>query len=438
MSPETLLQEPPPAVALGPEADPLGAQTEDARGSRQPLGLYIHIPFCTQRCPYCDFNTYAGLDHLFEPYVDALVAELRGWAQALGHPPVDTVFLGGGTPTVLPIRLLARILDSVAQAYRLEPGCEITSEVNPGTVDRPRFAALRSLGVNRLSMGAQSFHPHELRFLGRLHGPEDVVRAFRAARSAGFENINLDFIFGLPEQDPGDWASTLDQALALAPEHLSLYSLMVEPNTPLFHWVQRGRVSPPDDDRAAHLYEMALDRLERAGYVQYEISNWARTRGAEGGPTVQPTYACRHNLHYWRNEEYLGVGAGACGHLRREAPPLAWRPDTFHGIRWENHRPVAGYIHRIQDRGHAVNTQDPISPATAMAESMMLGLRLVREGVSRERFARCHGQDLLQVYGASIAELERAGLVEWTDGCLRLTRRGLLLGNRVAMAFLPG
>ncbi len=437
MNPHTLLPEPPPMVALEPPEDPRRDRSGRARCSGQPLGLYIHIPFCLERCPYCDFNTYAGLDHLFEPYVDALVAELQGWAQALGHPRVDTVFLGGGTPTVLPSRLLARILESVAQAYRLEPGCEITSEANPGTGDRPRFAALRSLGINRLSMGAQSFQAHELRFLGRGHGPEDVVRAFRAARAAGFENINLDFIFGLPEQAPEDWADTLDQALALAPEHLSLYSLMVEPHTPLFHWVQRGRVSPPDDDRAAWLYEMALDRLEGAGYIQYEISNWARTHQAQGDPAAQPTYACRHNLHYWRNEEYLGVGAGACGHLCRGAPPLAWRPEALHGIRWENHRPVAGYIRRIQDRGHAVRTQDPISPAMAMAESMMLGLRLVREGVSRERFARRHSRGLDQVYGAPIAELEQEGLVEWVGDCLRLTRRGLLLGNRVAMAFLP-
>ncbi|RME57127.1 MAG: radical SAM family heme chaperone HemW, partial [Caldilineae bacterium] len=269
-----------------------------------PLGLYIHIPFCIQKCPYCDFNTYAKLEHLHQAFVDALCREMAQWAERLPTRRIATVFVGGGTPTVLSPGQLIQILDTVRELFRLEPGHEITCEANPGAVDREKFAVLRSLGVNRLSMGVQSFQPEELAFLGRAHSVEDVYAAYTAARAAGFDNINLDFIFGLPEQPPENWAATLEEALALAPEHLSLYSLIVEPNTPLHHWVEGGRVPSPDEDEAAAHYEWAMERLGRAGYVHYEVSNWARDEIGQGRT---PHRACRHNLIYWRNGAYLGV-----------------------------------------------------------------------------------------------------------------------------------
>ena len=247
------------------------------------LSLYLHIPFCQRKCPYCDFNTYAGLNRLFEPYAAALVREIELAGMSRGRPAVRTIFLGGGTPTVLPARLLRDILDACHRAFDVQPDAEITSEANPGTVDVDRFAALREIGVNRLSMGVQSFDDAELQFLGRIHSADEVETAFNAARLAGFDNINLDVIYGLPGQSPETWRRTLRRALELGPEHFSLYSLVVEEGTPFAEWAEAGRIGYPDSDLAADLYELAEEVLEPAGYVQYEISNWARSiRGARG------------------------------------------------------------------------------------------------------------------------------------------------------------
>lgn len=390
------------------------------------LGLYIHIPFCERKCPYCDFNTYAGLEAQFQDLVAALAGEMGRWRESLCERPVSTIFIGGGTPTVLEEAQLAQIFAAIHANFRLVADCEITCEANPGTVDRAKFAALRRLGVNRLSMGVQSFQPQELAFLGRIHDVADVHRAYAAARAAGFDNINLDFIFGLPHQAPEDWESTLDQALELGPEHLSLYSLIVEPNTPLYHWVQVGKVDEPDDDLAADLYEAAMAKLAGAGYLQYEVSNWAR--GSEGIET--PAYACRHNLIYWRNDDYLGIGPGAHSHLH-------CAPGTGGERRWGNRKPVGGYIKRIRGRLPVEEFDEEIDPRLAMGETMMLGLRLLREGVPRRRFAARHGRAVDDIFGAELRQLAERNLLAWDEHRIRLTPEGLLLGNRVFAAFLP-
>ena len=264
-----------------------------------PLALYLHIPFCAVRCAYCDFNTYAGLERLYEPYAAALIGEIRRTGAERVRPAVCTIFIGGGTPTVLPPTLLADVLDACREAFDVAEDAEITSEANPGTVDQAHFTALAAMGVNRLSMGVQSFDDGELAWLGRIHSADEAETAFHAARRAGFANINLDFIFGLPGQDPTTWARTLARAIDLAPEHLSLYSLTVEPGTPLFEQARRGAIAQPDDDLAADLYDLACDALAAGGYEQYEISNWARRRNQairdqESGvrrcrPTAKPT-----------------------------------------------------------------------------------------------------------------------------------------------------
>lgn len=411
--------------------DPTGAArvaeaTPRPAASGEPFGLYVHIPFCEKKCPYCDFNTYAKLDDLFQRYVDALCAELAGWAQRVDGRPVQTIFLGGGTPTLLSVAQLAQIFETIHAGYRLAPGCEITSEANPGTVDRAKFAGLVGLGVNRLSMGVQSFDPEELAFLGRIHSVDDVFRAFDAARAAGFGNINLDFIFGLPNQSPAVWQRTLEQAIALAPEHLSLYSLIVEPETPLFHWVETGRVPAPDDDLAGELYETAMERLGGVGYAQYEVSNWAKASNL-----------CSHNLLYWRNQEYIGVGPGAHSHMRLPfAHPAAAPPSDAVGLRWSNRKPVPGYIKRVMAGESVVDFWEAIDERTAMGETMMLGLRLVEEGVSFARFRRRHGAEMAQVFGAEIDRLAGLGLLQQEGAGVRLTPRGLLLGNQVFAAFL--
>ncbi len=399
-----------------------------------PLGLYIHIPFCERKCPYCDFNTYAGLQARFGETVEALCRELEHWAAPVAGRPISSIFIGGGTPTVLAADELARLMACVRRCYALAPDCEITCEANPGTVDRPKFQLLRELGVNRLSLGVQSFQPDELAFLGRIHGVEDVYRAFEAARAAGFANINLDFIFGLPHQPSAAWADTLVQALTLGPEHLSLYSLIVEPNTPLHHWVEIGQVDAPDDDEAGALYELAMERLAAAGYVQYEVSNWARLgAGFSQAPEDNPGFACRHNLLYWRNQEYIGVGPGAHSHLR-----VVDDSGQVVSRRWSNRKSVPGYNRRMLQGAAVVDFSEELSPRVSMGETMMLGLRLVREGVAFERFQAIHAAGLHTVFGSELARLQGWGLLEQDGERVRLSRRGLMVGNQVFAAFLDG
>lgn len=395
-----------------------------------PLGIYLHIPFCERKCPYCDFNTYAGLEAHHAAMVDALCTELATWQDRLAERTVTSVFVGGGTPTVLDGEMLVQLFAALRGAVELAERCEITCEANPGTVDRAKFGLLRELGVNRLSMGVQSFQPDELSFLGRIHDVADVYRAAEAARAAGFDNLNLDFIFGLPGQREEAWEDTLGQALALQPDHLSLYSLIVEENTPLFHWVANGQVAAPDDDVAAALYEMALARLADAGYAHYEVSNWARAHPADDH--IVPARASRHNLLYWRNQEYVGIGPGAHSHLREVTAT-----GEIVGRRWGNRKPVQGYIRRMA-RGEPVEEfSERILAGLAMGETMMLGLRLVCEGVPLAHFRALHGVDLREVYGRELDELTAQDLLRVDGERVRVTPRGLMVGNQVFAAFLP-
>lgn len=395
------------------------------------LGLYIHIPFCEKKCPYCDFNTYAGLQSLFQATVAALCIEMEQWRASLSARPISSIFLGGGTPTVLTDQQLGQLFETVHRCFTLTPDCEITCEANPGTVDRPKFKTLHELGVNRLSLGVQSFQPQELQFLGRIHDVDDVLHAFTAARSAGFTNINLDFIFGLPDQPVANWEVTLEQALALAPEHLSLYSLIVEPNTPLQHWVKTGKVKEPDEDCAADLYEFAMTRLPEAGYHQYEVSNWAKTSIQEEG-NLMPALASRHNLLYWRNHEYLGIGPGAHSHLRM---PIATGERI--GKRWGNCKSVPSYVKRVNAGESVEEFAEEIDARMAMGETMMLGLRLLDEGVAFRRFEHLHGVPLQTVFAEELAKLYAKHLLESDEARVHLTRRGLMVGNQVFAEFLP-
>jgi oxygen-independent coproporphyrinogen-3 oxidase len=325
---------------------------------------------------------------------------------------VPTIFLGGGTPTVLPHRLLEQILNRSREAFDVDPSAEITSEANPGTADAALFAALRQMGVNRLSMGVQSLDDAELKWLGRIHDSAEAEAAYDAARRAGFDNINLDFIFGLPGQSAGAWSRTLDRAIGLAPDHISLYSLTVEHGTPLYDAVRRGVQAPPDDDVAADFYLLASDRLAAAGYEQYEISNWS-----------QPGRACRHNLVYWRHQPYLGFGPGA---------------HSFDGERrWWNVKPVPQYIQRLNSGESPERDGEPIDRDLAMGEFMMLGLRLVREGVTEARFRERFGLALSDIFAEEVEGLVRRGWLERLPDRVRLTSEGRLLGNQVFAQFLP-
>ncbi|GAG27108.1 unnamed protein product, partial [marine sediment metagenome] len=255
---------------------------------------------CQSKCSYCDFNSYAGLESLIEPYVGALLAEMGLWREPTQHMRVATVFLGGGTPSLLPLAEVEHIMTALRQRFRLAANAEVSFEANPGTVDCPYLEGLRSLGVNRLSLGVQSFHDDELATLGRIHTAAQAREAYHTARLAGFDNVNLDLIYDLPRQTMTAWQYTVREAVALRPDHLSLYALTLEEGTPLADDVARGRLPPPDADLAADMYLWAEDALAAAGYQHYEISNWAL-----------PDRECRHNLAYWLNEPYLGLGAGA-------------------------------------------------------------------------------------------------------------------------------
>ncbi len=423
------------------------------------ISLYLHIPFCRHRCNYCDFNTYASLEHLMADYVQALCREIELVAQAAGERlRVHTIYFGGGTPSLLSPQQVEGILSTAAGCFDLTPPLEITLEANPGTLTLPHLRQMRSLGINRLSLGMQSALTHELRLLDRQHSFIEVMDAVHWARRAGFDCLNLDLIYSLPNQSLDDWQRNLEWALRLNPEHLSLYALTLEHGTSLSKWVARGLIHAPDPDLAADMYEWAEERLVQAGFESYEISNWAR-RGADG-----ELLACRHNLQYWRNLPYLGFGAGAHGYAK--------------GIRTANVRSPRAYIRRCL---HGEARSFPLSPATVqvrkvdrhdeMAETMMMGLRLTQEGIAAQVFEQRFGCTLEQVYGTTIEELVSLGLLEWVEvACLdhshlllvqsrdalpsilaerhddgqppapsrhlRLTRRGRLLGNQVFMRFV--
>jgi oxygen-independent coproporphyrinogen III oxidase len=395
----------------------------------QSHSLYLHIPFCKQRCAYCDFNTYAGMESLIPEYTRALCREMDLVAgSAVERIPVHTIFFGGGTPSLLPGAQLADLLKTAGRNFDILPEAEITLEANPGTVTADSLKAMHDLGINRISLGMQSASPEELRLLTRVHDLKDVIQAVAWAHQAGFHNLSVDLIFGLPHQTLQTWKNTVEMALQLDTQHISLYSLTVEQGTPLARWTAHGLVNMPDDDLAADMYEWSMERLSEAGFVQYEISNWARYDSA--GKLL----ASRHNLQYWYNLPYLGLGAGAHGYTA--------------GKRTANVGPIKTYIERISKGSVAAFPDSPanqrvteIDRESEMGETMMVGLRLTQEGVVDEEFTDRFGQTLETVFGEPISRLTRNGLLEWVEDDrmrhrLRLTPHGRLLGNRVFMEFI--
>ena len=387
--------------------------------------VYVHVPFCTHRCGYCDFNTYAGLENLIPRYVDALIKEVRFFSQAAGSRlPIHSIFFGGGTPSLLPMHEIERVLNELESNFDFSSPVEITLEANPGTLSYSQLKGLGQLGINRLSMGVQSAKPEDLRVLERQHNFGDAINAVKWARQAGFDNINLDWIFGLPGQSLESWDRNLEMAMAMNPEHLALYALSIEHGTPFRDMSDRGVLALPDADLAADMYELAMEKLGKAGYVQYEISNWAKL-DVGGKPFV-----CRHNLQYWRNLPYVGLGAGAHGYVA--------------GRRTVNTLGPGAYIQRLQN---GIPTEFPSTPATAslapvglageMGETMMMGLRLVQEGVSKSRFKSRFDSSLEDHYGSVVQRLLENGLLtNGTGDAIKLTHRGKMLGNQVFMEFV--
>jgi oxygen-independent coproporphyrinogen-3 oxidase len=373
------------------------------------------------------------LDELIPDYIQALCAEIRFIRNTLDQPlPVHSIFLGGGTPSLLPVAELSKLFEVLTQEFDLVEGSEITLEANPDRLSLNYLESLSQVGINRLSLGMQSAAAQDLHILDRQHDFSLVESTVRLIRNAGFENINLDLIYGIPHQTLESWKSSLESALALNPEHLSLYALTIEQGTPLADGVDRGRFPDPNPDLAANMYLWAAEELERFGYQQYEISNWA-LQDYSG-----ELLSCKHNLQYWHNFPYLGIGAGAHGYVE--------------GIRTTNTAFPRDYIQRCLKHqvGHQEgNPSFPVTPATEkileidreleMGETMMMGLRLTEEGVSRVEFHQRFGIDMEERFNEEIEQLIQLELLEWefTQGDrLRLTPQGRLLGNQVFINFI--
>ena len=402
--------------------------SETARSLSEGIALYIHIPFCETKCPYCDFNTYAGINHLLPAYLAALEREIRVWGDTLDHPTANTVFLGGGTPSMLSPTQMSGLLLTVRQAFPIALGAEVTAEVNPDDASIERLSAFRTGGVNRISLGVQSLDDDELRMLGRRHGANDALAALRVISDAGFTNFSVDLMYGLPHQGMDTWTSTVEGVLDAGPQHVSAYALTMEEGTPFGRQAADGLLPEQDTDLAADMYWWADEALSRAGLSNYEISNWAR-----------PGMESLHNITYWRNVPYLGVGPGAHSFLG--------------GYRFANMNSPVGYMSSVRaweslgggvdvllrERPGPVADIDPMDARTEMADSVILGLRLAA-GVSERSFRKRFGVGLRDVYSDVISRNVTLGLLrvhgDGPDAVLRLTKQGRFLANEAFVRFL--
>jgi putative oxygen-independent coproporphyrinogen III oxidase len=379
------------------------------RNNMTAAGLYVHIPFCSSRCSYCDFATGIYQSELAERYVRGLIAEIRSSRYAGEN--VDTIYFGGGTPSLLTPSQLDRILTTLHTTFVVGPESEITLEINPGSATPEKLRAFRNLGVNRASFGAQTFDDAELAKLGRSHSAADALRTFADLRDAGFANVSFDLIAGLPGQTLEGWQRNIRQALELAPEHLSFYLLEVHSGTPLAEHIRRGIQPQPDEDLAGVMYEWMLDHATAAGYEHYEISN-----------LCQPGFSSRHNVKYWTAAPYYGFGCSAHsydGDVRR----------------WSNHRDVSKYLDVVEGGASAVVEEQQLTETDVRAEAVFLGMRMM-QGVNLHRYRESFGVDLRHEHADDLERFCKAGLVELHGDLIRLTRTGALLSNEVFAAFV--
>ena len=374
------------------------------------VGLYIHIPFCRQKCLYCDFPSWAGKEGQMQGYVDALTKEIRKRGTEYTDQQVVSVFFGGGTPTTLTIPMLEQLMQAVFESWNIAEDAEITTEANPGMLDGEMAAALKKMGFNRLSMGVQAWQNRLLKELGRIHTIEVFRENFKAVREAGFTNINTDLMFALPNQTMEDWQETVKNIVAMNPEHISAYSLIIEEGTPFYDRYEKGELKPAEEELDREMYHWAVDYLAEHGYEQYEISNFAK-KGRQS----------RHNRIYWQAEEYLGMGLGSHSYMNGE---------RFHNI-----YDLQEYIRADGDVSLLKEDIERITEEDALAEFMFLGLRLA-EGVSFAGFQERFGQGMKNIYGSQIEELVKDGLLEEDGIGIRLTKRGVDISNYVFEKFL--
>jgi putative oxygen-independent coproporphyrinogen III oxidase len=380
------------------------------------FSLYIHIPWCQSKCPYCDFNSHAASTWPEAEYTRALITEMtrRAHDSPWAGERVKTIFFGGGTPSLFEPRSIGHVIDAADRLFGVESGCEVTLEANPGTVSYAKLAGMRSAGVNRLSFGAQSFKPAILKFLGRIHSAEQTREAAKLAHRAGFERLNLDLIFAVPGQTLDDVRSDIAEAVALGPDHISAYNLTFEEGTVFFTEMKRGRITPLESDAQAAMFAAVREELPQRGYEMYEISNYA-PRGHEA----------RHNLTYWRGESYLGLGAGAHSFAR----------DAAGGRRWWNERSPARYVECTLETSLAEAGDEAVDKRTAEGEFVFLNLRLI-DGFMLDDFERRFGEGFDNVFGRRAARLFEGGLLVRDGGRIRLSERGLELADSVFAEFV--
>jgi len=375
-----------------------------------PKAVYLHIPFCTNKCHYCDFNSVVLKGQPVMEYLQALEREMAQTVQDVAPGTIESIFVGGGTPTVLTPEQMDYFLRSVRTYFPARSSSlEFTMEANPGTVDEEKLAVMKQGGVNRISFGVQSFDNSLLQTIGRIHDTDDVYRSLESARRVGFDNLSIDLMFGLPNQTLEQLDRTISSALALQLPHYSIYSLKVEENTLFYKLYQRDELPLPDEDTELAMYRLIIDRLQEAGYDHYEISNFAR-----------PGYESRHNMTYWRNEPYYGLGAGAHGYVR--------------GHRHMNIKGVQPYMKACQDRLPRAE-QFAVEELEAMEDFMMVGLRMLH-GVQEDDFKAQFGVSIEEIFGSVATRLQEQGLLERNEGRYRLTQQGVIYGNDVFSAFL--
>ena len=378
---------------------------------KQPLGLYIHIPYCIHKCGYCDFNSHPIKQDEMDHYIDALVVEMKHYAKIYTNTNIiKTIFLGGGTPTTLNPFQLERILKECVNEFTIASNAEITIEANPATVGIELMKSIRTMGYNRISIGVQSFDKAELKLLDRAHGPKEIHSTVDCARKAGFNNLSLDLMFAVPNQSLSSWESNLNKALEKNPEHLSTYNLSIEQGTAFSKLQSNGKLIMPDDDHQLELYKRAIERLTKKGFHHYEISNFAR-RGKE----------CKHNITYWENKNTLGLGAGASSYMN--------------GTRFKNINLPAHYIRQVKEKKIAVEHSETLEPRQAMGETIMLGLRLL-QGISIHQFEKRFQISFINLFRNIISALKEKELVIIEKDYLRLSQKGLFWADSVILEFI--
>ncbi len=370
-----------------------------------PLAIYIHVPFCARKCAYCDFASFAGREDAWNTYFDALAGEMDAWADRLRAFEARSVFFGGGTPSLVPAARIAGALDHLRGILPFAGDCEITIEANPGTLTPGKLETYRAAGINRVSIGVQSFDGELLRSLGRIHSPEEAEAAVYMARDAGFENISVDLMYALPGQTMAQWAETIDRAVALPLTHVSAYSLIVEEGTEMARRVVAGEAAIPDDDLTNEMQRLAVHRLAAAGFARYEISNFAR-----------PGFESRHNLNYWRGGEYLGLGSAA--------------HSLVDDARFSNPPELERYL-----AGERMLDYAPRSLADRREEALMLATRTA-EGLNLGRWREVFGEDFEACHARELRKLEAYGLIALEDGWLRLTPAGMELQDSVVLELM--